>query len=103
MTDPTPQTSRQQIIEREFLTYRAKVLDIAAHLDRLDRAAEPGADDYRIAAIRQAISLLIDGQTDRAKRVLELWSDPTHQPIASAPSKGASGAYEADPPAEPEA
>jgi hypothetical protein len=39
-----------------------------------------------------ALDLLRDGQSDRARRALELWSDHSVEPIAKAGMKGAIGA-----------
>jgi hypothetical protein len=88
--------SRSGVIDTYFMEHRAKVLDIAAFLDRLDRAPNDSPDkseDFRIHAMRNALGILIDGQPQRAKRVLELFSDPTLEPIDKAPMKGALGAY----------
>lgn len=89
--------SRGAIVQMQFLEHRAKVLDIAAFLDRVERAqpaqGEP-ADDFRMQALRSAIDLLRDGKPERARRVLELWSDRSMEPIAAAPMKGAMGATE---------
>jgi hypothetical protein len=90
--------TRHQVIEMYFLEHRAKVLDIAAFLDRLDRAAPgaPGAaDDFRIAALRRALAIVADGHPERARRILETWSDATDEPIPSA--AGMKGAYGACP------
>src|SRR5262245_3578595 len=86
---------RSAAIELYFMEHRAKLIDIAAFLDRIDRAAgEPGGrDDFRMIALREAIEILSDGQPHRARRVLELLSDPTIEPIPKAPMKGALGAY----------
>lgn len=88
--------TRRQIVDLYFLEHRAKVIDIAAFLDRVDRArAAPGEpEDFRLAALRQSLGILLDGRGDRARRVLEVLSDPTHEPIASAAGvKGACGAW----------
>lgn len=80
-----------------FLEHRAKLLDVAAFLDRIERA-QPGAasSDFRETALRQAIGVLIDNQPQRAKRVLELLSDPTTEmPQSAHGMKGASGAVKA--------
>ena len=79
-----------------FLEHRAKVLDLAAFLDRFDRASEPGGSDFRVEALKAALGLVLDGQSDRAKRVLELWSDRSMEPIDRAPMKGALGAMPID-------
>ncbi|MEJ7593890.1 MAG: hypothetical protein WKF77_20315 [Planctomycetaceae bacterium] len=88
-----PQT-REQVINMYFLEHRAKLLDVAAFLDRIDRA-QPGtaSSDFREAALKGAIGVLIDGQSQRAKRVLELFSDATAEmPQSAHGMKGASGA-----------
>lgn len=88
-----PQT-REQVINMYFLEHRAKLLDVAAFLDRIDRA-QPGSAgcDFREEAIKKAISILIDGNPQRAKRVLEVLSDTTPEiPQSAHGMKGASGA-----------
>jgi hypothetical protein len=84
-----------QIVDTYFLEHRAKVIDIAAFLDRLERAADgaPEQDDFRVAALRNALALLGDGQGERARRVLESLSDTTEAIAQSAQGmKGALGA-----------
>ena len=71
---------------------RAKALDLAAFLDRVERA--PGADDFRLAALRKAIAGLAAGGPDLARRTLESWSDTTSEPAAAAAAgKGAVGVW----------
>ena len=82
---------QQEVLERYFLEHRAKVLDIAAFLDRLDRCKDH-KQDYRIDAIRSAIEELLSDKVGRAERILLLLSDQTNDPIDSAGTKGASGA-----------
>ncbi len=91
----TPLT-KQAVADLYFLEHRAKVLDLAAFLDRFDRASEPGGSDFRVEALKAALGLVLDGQPDRAKRVLELWSDRSMEPIDRAPMKGAHGAMPID-------
>lgn len=94
--------TRAQVVDAYFMEHRARVLDVAAFLDRLDRAqpgaGEPLGDDFRVAAFRRAVALLGDGKPERTRRVLELLSDPSTEPIASAPTKGATGAFNASAP-----
>ena len=86
-----PLTSTR-VADLYFLEHRAKLIDIAAFLDRVDRAA--GDADFRVDAFRRALVLLCDGRGHRARRVLEMLSDPTAEPLASAEGmKGASGAW----------
>ena len=48
-----PCQTREQVINMYFLEHRAKLLDVAAFLDRIDRA-QPGtaSSDFREAALR---------------------------------------------------
>jgi hypothetical protein len=82
---------REQVIDLYFMEARAKLIDLAAFLDRVDRA--PGTDDFRMAAFRRALNELPSGEADRAKRVLVSLSDPTTAPLPAATTKAASGAW----------
>jgi hypothetical protein len=87
--------STRQIVDAYFMEHRAKLLDIAAFLDRLDRAVDApsaGPDDVRVRALRRAVPLLLDGRPDRVRRMLDLLSDHTREPIASAHTQSALGA-----------
>jgi hypothetical protein len=66
------------ILNRTFFQTRARVLEIAADLDRLDRAGMDAdlAADERLVQLKEAISILIDGEADRAARVQMTFSDP---------------------------
>ena len=89
---PTP-------LDREFLPTRAKILEIAAALDRIQRAAEEIAaeetvqnlaestdssagisqenpDDPRWQQLQAGIQLLLSGQAERAEQVQLLFSRP---------------------------
>ena len=83
--------TRQQILDLYFMDARSKLIDIAAFLDRVDRA--DGEPDFRLAEFRKALGELNRGEAVRAKGVLMALSDPTTEPIAKAPGKGAVGAW----------
>jgi hypothetical protein len=83
--------TRQQLLDLYFMDARCKLIDLAAFLDRLDRGE--GDADFRLAALRQALGELAKGEPARAKNVLLALSDPTTEPIAKAPGKGAVGAW----------
>jgi hypothetical protein len=93
--DARPPLDREQLIQLGFIEARGRVLDVAAFLDRVQRAA-PGtpvdalADD-RVRALCEAMRLALDGQPERARRILELWSDATTEPAAHADGKAARG------------
>src|SRR5436190_11816647 len=46
------------VLEREFLELRARLLQAAAHLDRLDRAEGALTNDPRMKSIERAIAVL---------------------------------------------
>ena len=83
--------TRQQVLDLYFMENRAKLIDLAAFLDRVDRAA--GDADFRLDGFKEAMKHLSDGKPERAKKVLLSLSDPTTEPIEKAPGKGATGAW----------
>ena len=87
----TAAMTRLEVLGLHFMDARAKLIDIAAFLDRVDRAE--GVEDFRLEAFRRAMAELQKGGADRAKRVLLALSDPTTEPIAAASTKGATGAW----------
>ena len=87
---------RAAVIDRYFLEHRAKLIDLAAFLDRVDRAAGEGGEgheDFRIEAFRAAVREILQPGPGRARRVQEIFSDPSTEPIDKAPMKGALGAF----------
>jgi hypothetical protein len=56
-------------MDYEFLPMRAKLLDLAATLDRLDRADESLDDDPRMAKIRHAVEILLRQDPDRTEQI----------------------------------
>lgn len=84
--------SRHELLDRTFLEHRAKLLDLAAFLDRCERCDSDDTEDFRLDAMRGAMKLLLDDQPQRAKRVLEWLSDESADLLDVAPGKGATGA-----------
>ena len=83
--------TRQEVLDLYFMDARSKVIDLAAFLDRVDRAS--GEADFRLAALKEALTALDQRDATRAKTVLLKLSDPTVDPIERAPGKGACGAW----------
>ena len=83
--------TRQQVLDLYFLDARHKLIEVAAFLDRVERAT--GKDDFRLKAFRVALAKLNGRQKEKARRVLLAFSDPTTKPIAKAGGKGAVGAW----------
>jgi hypothetical protein len=71
----TPLAARD-VLNREFLNIRARLIDVAAALDRIDRAEGSAAEDPRLAKIRQGLELLCGQATDRAEGLQLLFSLP---------------------------
>ena len=84
---------RSKILDLYFVDARSRLIDVAAFLDRVERAE--GADDYRIRAFREALRVLTSEEAGkgRAERVLLAFSDPTREPAERAGGKAASGAW----------
>jgi len=83
--------TKQEVLDQSFIEVRAKLIEVAAFLDRVDRAE--GEEDYRIKAFRQALKALEGNEPERAKQILLAFSDPTTEPIPAAKGKSASGAW----------
>ena len=83
--------TRQQVLDLYFMDARCKLIELAAFLDRVDRGT--GDADFRLNAFRDAMKHLADGEPKRAEAVLLSLSDPTAEPIAKAPGKGAVGTW----------
>ncbi len=83
--------TRHEILDLYFMDARSKLIDLAAFLDRVDRAE--GEADFRLEAFRRALQELHQSTAERAKQVLLVLSDPTKEPIPTAPGKGAVGAW----------
>jgi hypothetical protein len=66
-----------QIFDRVFLETRAKLLEVAATLDRLDRAegSDSVASDFRMEQIRRSIDLIQNRAGNRAEQLQIIFSD----------------------------
>ncbi len=63
---PSIPADRKRVLDLYFLEHRAKLLDLAAFLDRYDRAG--GEGDFRIDAFREAVKILTEPAPGRARR-----------------------------------
>jgi len=63
-----------KIIADEFLIARAKILELAATLDRLDRADGDIENSKQMVLLSQGMQILCDSESDKAKRVQLLMS-----------------------------
>jgi hypothetical protein len=63
-----------EVLEQEFLPVRAKILEVAAALDRIDRASGSVASESRRAQMHAAIQVLLRPEDDRAEQVQLIFS-----------------------------
>jgi hypothetical protein len=85
-----------EVVDRYFLENRARLLEIAAFFDRVERCADAPAAraDYRYMALRDAVARLLDSDGDACPAILHELSDPTEAPLESAKNLGgAAGAW----------
>lgn len=66
----------EQILDREFLEIRSKILEVAAALDRIDRASGSVDHDSRMRLLMDAIGVVAAAQPDpiRAEKIQLLFS-----------------------------
>lgn len=69
-------TTHEAVLDREFLRLRAGIIDIAAILDRIDRADDPEQPDARLGLVREAIEILDCESGDRVERIQKIFSLP---------------------------
>ncbi|MEC7862083.1 MAG: hypothetical protein VYC70_05560 [Verrucomicrobiota bacterium] len=81
---------KTNLVDLGFMDARIKLIDIAAFLDRIDRHDQ--SDDYRVAALKEALPELLSAETGRAARVLNLLSDQSTEPVSESKIQGAFGA-----------
>jgi hypothetical protein len=72
---PNAQTAAV-VFDQELLPIRAKLLEIAAALDRVDRARGTVASDPRRTQVQAAIQVLLRPEDDRAEQIQLIFSRP---------------------------
>jgi hypothetical protein len=85
-----------QLVDEYFIENRNRVLEVAAFLDRLDRADISGQSvlDFRLRALGEALSVLSGPAGSRLSRIQDILSDPTTEPRPVLDRKSARGAYD---------
>jgi hypothetical protein len=69
--------SQSELLDLYFMDHRNNLLEIAAFLDRLDRANDKdGADDFRLKAFRHALETLLGEDPGRVEAIQMMLSDP---------------------------
>ena len=70
---PTPMPA-PDVLDREFLEIRAKLLEVAASFDRIDRGDGSVEGDPRLALYREALEVLLSDAPARAERIQMIFS-----------------------------
>ena len=65
-----------EVFDQEFLSMRAKLLEVAAALDRVNRAGGSLAADPRRTRVQAAIQVLLRPEDDRAEQLQLIFSRP---------------------------
>ena len=65
-----------EVLDREYLDIRARLLEAAASLDRIDRAEGSVAGDPRMDQIGRALAILADHHASRAEQLQLTFSLP---------------------------
>jgi hypothetical protein len=87
-------SEKSEILNLQFIEARHSLVELAAFLDRFDR--HKGPSDFRLEALKNALPILLENHPERARKILELLSDPSIEPIPQAITQGASGAPRPD-------
>ena len=84
-----------ELTDEYFIENRNRLLEIAAFLDRLDRA-DPSrtARDFRVRAFTEALGVLAGTEPNYVSQIQMLLSDPTTEPLPALDRKSAIGAYD---------
>ena len=80
MTVPTtsPLTATQ-LVDEYFIENRNRLLELAAFLDRIDRADRRiAASDFRMQVFQEGVAALSGGAPNRLEHIQMLLSDPAH-------------------------
>jgi hypothetical protein len=92
---PTSPLSATDLVVEYFIENRNRLLEIAAFLDRIDRADPVAASvDFRMQAFNEAIAALSGAAPDRLAHIQMIFSDPNTEPLPALDRKGALGAYD---------
>lgn len=65
----------EKLLDLYYHDLRSHLLETAACLDRLERAGGLPEQDQRLQRLREAASVVLDDQPERARRFLEILSE----------------------------
>jgi hypothetical protein len=71
-----PTRTARDVFDQEFLLVRAKLLEVASALDRVDRCDGTLDSDARRTQVQAAIQVLLRPEDDRAEQIQLIFSRP---------------------------
>jgi hypothetical protein len=87
--------SQNELLDEYFVENRNRLLEVAAFLDRLNRAGPArSTTDFRKKALAAALESLAAPSENHVMQLQALLSDPTTEPIPALDRKSAIGAYD---------
>ena len=85
--------TQKELLDHHFMENRSHLLDVAAFLDRMDRAVKQnGTDDFRFTAFKQCLADLQSEAPYRTDRLLMMLSDPRSDLLEERDKQSADGA-----------
>jgi hypothetical protein len=93
---PSCPLAEHELLDAYYIENRTRLLEVAAFLDRVDRARSRGSADFRMAAFDRALRVLAGGGRDRAGRIQLPLSDRTDEPLPELDGRSACGAPRPD-------
>ncbi len=71
--------TKNDVVDRFFLVARARVIELAAFFDRVERSEGELADEQRAKTerLRKGLEMLLDSEAQKAKRTHMLFSLPS--------------------------
>jgi len=64
----------KQVLDREFLEIRSRILDVASSLDRIQRADGDVSEDARLGNLKEALRIALTDEPHRAEKIQLLFS-----------------------------
>ncbi|MBI4827148.1 MAG: hypothetical protein HY807_12135 [Nitrospirae bacterium] len=85
----------KEALEKYFLDNRARMLEIASFLDRIDRysGSSEAKEDFRYKSLVDALKIIVETENDRTKYVQLRLSDLSDKPVENIIDPKAYGAW----------
>ena len=64
----------QEVLDREFFEMRAKILQLGASLDRMERAGGSLEQKEKLDLLNKGLTILLEQKTNRAEQIQLLFS-----------------------------